>query len=76
MARIRQGVLEPNVQVKVEQITPVVSQIDGKNGESRTRFRRIMLDSLADQQHPGLDLSIAPTFTLTLTIALRNDACM
>jgi LDH2 family malate/lactate/ureidoglycolate dehydrogenase len=43
MKRIRQGVLEPDVQVKVEQITPVVSQIDGKNGESRTRVRRIMI---------------------------------
>jgi LDH2 family malate/lactate/ureidoglycolate dehydrogenase len=43
MERIRQGVLAPDVQVQVEQITPVVSQIDGKNGESRTRVRRIMI---------------------------------
>jgi LDH2 family malate/lactate/ureidoglycolate dehydrogenase len=41
MERIRQGVLAPDVQVQVEQITPVVSQIDGKNGESRTRVRRL-----------------------------------
>ena len=34
MKRIRQEVLAPNVDIRVEQITPVVSQIDGRNGES------------------------------------------
>lgn len=33
MKRVRQGVLDPKAQIDIKQITPVVSQIDGKNGE-------------------------------------------
>lgn len=33
MERVRQGVLDPKAKIEVKQITPVVSQIDGKNGE-------------------------------------------
>lgn len=32
MARIRQGVLDPAAQPTVEKLTPVVAQVDGKNG--------------------------------------------
>jgi LDH2 family malate/lactate/ureidoglycolate dehydrogenase len=35
MKRVRQGVLDPKANIEVRQITPVVTQIDGKNGEPR-----------------------------------------
>lgn len=72
MKRIRQEVLAPDVDIRVEQITPVVSQIDGKNGEYQSRPRQQSFELISIY---GVVVSCHAGFGF-VSAALGMDSCI